>query len=115
MTSYQDITREIGDQWVAALKRAEDAIAAATDGVREKISIPQIPVPDRVLKLNDAVTDRLPLPSEIVQANFELAERLLQAQRDLALRLLGSTADVAVEQEAPVAKKAPAKKAAASE
>lgn len=80
MPSYQDVTREIGDQWVAALKRTEDALASVAQGVRDRVDLPQIPVPDRLSRLNDALSDRVPLPSEMVKANFELTARLLAAQ-----------------------------------
>jgi hypothetical protein len=110
MPSYQDVTREIGDQWVAALKRTEDALASVAQGVRDRLDLPQIPVPDRLSRLNDALSDRVPLPSELVKANFELTERLLAAQRDLTLRLLGASEEAA---ETPAPKPA-AKKASSA-
>lgn len=93
MTSYQDITRQIGDQWVAALKRAEDAVgnvAQSVQGALPKFEVPQIPVPEQVTRFNEAVAERLPKPSEILQANFELTERLLAAQKELALKVLAA-------------------------
>jgi hypothetical protein len=110
MPSYQDVTREIGDQWVAALKRTEDALASVAQGVRDRVDLPQIPVPDRLSRLNDALSDRVPLPSELVKANFELTERLLAAQRDLTLRLLGASEEAA---ETPAPKPAAKKTASA--
>lgn len=111
MPSYQDVTREIGDQWVAALKRTEDALASVAQGVRDRVDLPQIPVPDRLSRLNDALSDRVPLPSELVKANFELTERLLVAQRDLTLRLLGASEEAAeTPAPKPAAKKAPSAK-----
>ena len=91
MTSYQEITRKVGDQWVAALKRAEDSIMKATenlDDVRGKVDLPDFPAPAALTKLNEAFSERLPKPSEVVEANFELTSRVLTAQRDLTLRLL---------------------------
>lgn len=111
MTSYQDITRQIGDQWVAALKRAEDTVTTVAQNVQDataKLNVPQIPVPEQVTRFNEAVADKLPRPSEILQANFELTERLLAAQKDLALKVLAS-----VTGESEAAPAAPAKKAAA--
>jgi len=111
MSSYQQITRKIGDQWVAALKRAEEAAASTAGSIRGKVDLPQIPVPEKLNQLSKAVTKHLP-PGEIVQANFELTERLLAAQRDLALRLIGATdsrnraAAPRGPQKMPVAKKA---------
>lgn len=93
MTSYSDITRQIGDQWVAALKRAEEAVSTAAQNVQEglaKLEVPQIPVPEQVTKFNEAVAERLPKPSEILAANFELTERLLAAQKELALKVLAA-------------------------
>ena len=114
MTSYQDITRQIGDQWVAALKRAEDSIAALAQNVQgaaAKIDVPQVQIPEQVTKFNEAITEKLPKASDILKANFELTERLLAAQKELALKALAA---VSGEIEAPVepAKKAAAKKAA---
>jgi hypothetical protein len=100
MSSYQEITCKIGDRWVAALKRSEDAVASIAENVRGKIDLSQIPLPEQITKLNEALTERLPMPSEIVQARFELTERLLSAQRDLTLRLLaltGSASDAEAE------------------
>lgn len=117
MTTYQDVTRQIGDQWVAALKRAEESftsVAQNVQGAVAKIEVPQIPVPEQVTKFNEAVAERFPKPSEILQANFELTERLLAAQKELALKVLslaGGESDEAPE--APeAAKAAPAKKSA---
>jgi peptidoglycan hydrolase CwlO-like protein len=123
MTSYQDITRQIGDQWVEALKRAEDSVATATQNVQgavAKLDVPQIPVPEQLTKLNEAVAERLPKPSEILQANFELSERLLAAQKALALKVLAAVTGEpeavpsAAPSEAPAkaTAKAPAKKSA---
>jgi hypothetical protein len=93
MTSYSDITRQIGDQWVAALKRAEEAVGTVAQNVQDglgKIEVPQIPVPEQVTRFNEAVAERLPKPSEILAANFELTERLLAAQKELALKVLAA-------------------------
>ena len=94
MTSYQDITRQIGDQWVAALQRAEDAVAGIAQNVadaRGKLDVPQVEVPEQLAKLTEALAGQLPKPSEIVAANFELTERLLAAQKALTLRVLEQT------------------------
>ena len=91
MTSYQEITRKVGDQWVAALKAAEDRIvklAENLDDARGKVELPDVPAPGALTKLNEALSERLPKPSEVVEANFELTSRVLTAQRDLTLRLL---------------------------
>lgn len=91
MTSYQDVAREVGDQWVAAYKRTEDAVVGLVqnaESVAAKVDLPEFPMPESVAKFNDAIAEQLPKPSEIVQANFELTERVLTAQKDLALRLL---------------------------
>jgi hypothetical protein len=91
MTSYQEITRKVGDQWVAALKTAEDSIvklAENLDDVRGKVELPDFLAPEALTKLNEALFERLPRPSEVVEANFELTSRVLTAQRDLTLRLL---------------------------
>jgi hypothetical protein len=117
MTSYQEITRKVGDQWVAALKRAEDSIVKATenlDDVRGKVDLPDFPAPAALTKLNEAFSERLPKPSEVVEANFELTSRVLAAQRDLTLRLLEVSGRGAGRREpaAKVAAKKTAKKTA---
>jgi hypothetical protein len=120
MSSYQEITRKVGDQWVAALKTVEDSIAKLAENVndaREKVELPDFPAPEALTKLNEVLSERLPKPSEVVEANFELTSRLLAAQRDLTLRLLevgGRAAGRQPAAKAPAKKaaKAPAKKAA---
>lgn len=91
MTSYQDITRQIGDQWVAAFKRAEDAVSEYAENVQKvkgALDLPALPTPEPLAELSQSLTEKLPKASEIVAANFDLVNRLLTAQRDLALRLL---------------------------
>jgi hypothetical protein len=59
MTSYQEITRKVGDQWVAALKAAEDNIvkvAENLDDVRWKVELPDFPAPEALTKLNEALS-----------------------------------------------------------
>ena len=120
MTSYQEITRKVGDQWVAALKTAEDRIVKLTDNVdnaRGKVGLPDFPAAQALAKLNEALSERLserlPKPTEVVEANFELTSRLLTAQRDLTLRLLEVSGRAAGRQpSAKAATKKTAKKAA---
>jgi hypothetical protein len=93
MTSYSEWTKQVGDAWVAALKRAEDAIGTVSTSVRDsaaKVDLPPVQVPEHISRLNEAVSDRLPKPAEIVEANFELTSRLLEAQRELTLKLIES-------------------------
>lgn len=115
MTTYQDVTRQIGDQWVAALKRAEETVTTVSQNVHEavaKIDVPQVPVPERLTQFNESVAERLPKPSEILQANFELTERLLAAQNDLALKLLAAATGGVEAAPAPAPAKKTAKQAA---
>lgn len=110
MNTYQDFTRKIGDQWVAALKRAEETVTTVSQSVQgavAKIDMPQVPVPEKVTEFHESVSEKLPKPSEILQANFELTKRLLVAQNELALKLLAAATG---EADAPAP--APAKKAA---
>jgi|SRR5271166_3096525 len=112
MTSYQEITRKVGDQWVAALKSAEDSIVRLAENlgdVRGKVELPDVPAPEALTKLNEMLSERLPKPSEVVEANFELTSRVLTAQRDLTLRLLEVSGRAAGR---PPAAKAAAKKTA---
>jgi hypothetical protein len=102
MPSYTEVTQQIGDQWVSALERAQDMISAHQAGAQ---ALPKIDyaraVPEPVAKFNEAIREqldeaigeRLPKPSEIVEANFELSQMLMAAQRDLTLRLLELSAN----------------------
>ena len=97
MPSYTEVTQQIGDQWVSALESAQDVVSAYATGAQSvrKVDYARA-VPEPVAKFNaairerldEAIGERLPKPSEIVEANFELAQRLMAAQRDLTLRLL---------------------------
>ena len=110
MPTYQDFTRQIGDQWVAALKRAEETVTTVSQNVQNavaKIDLPQVPVPEKLTQFNESVAEKLPKPTEILQANFELTERLLGAQNELALKLLAAATGQVEVAPAP----APAKKA----
>jgi len=117
MTTYQDFTRQIGDQWVAALKRAEETATTASHNVQEavaKIDLPQVPLPEKVAQFNESAAERLPKPREILKANFELTQRLLAAQNELALKLLAAVTggvEAAPAAATKTAKKAPAKAA----
>lgn len=90
-TSYGDLTRQVGDQWVVAFKQAEEAVPAISKNVQEAtpaMKLPVFPVPESIATLGNSLSGRLPNPAEILEANFTLTQRLLTAQRDLALRLL---------------------------
>jgi hypothetical protein len=97
MPSYTEVTQQIGDQWVTALESAQDVISAYDAGARRMPKVDYArAIPEPVAKFNEAIRERLdeaigerlPKPSEIVEANFELAQRLMAAQRDITLRLL---------------------------
>lgn len=94
MSSYEDITRQIGDQWVAALQRAEESVTSFAEEVveaRGNLDIPQVPVPEQLSKLTETLSEQFPKPSEVVEANFELTERLLNAQKALTLKVLAAS------------------------
>lgn len=99
MSSYREITNQVADQWVAALKNAEQAVTTVSGGAQrlaDAIPTPSLPnAPEPFAKLNEALAERLPNPSEIVEANFDFTTRLLAAQRDLTLRLLDVGSDEA--------------------
>ena len=91
MTSYQDVIRQVGDQWVAVLRQAEQSVGKFSESVQQAsagLEVPKVDLPEPLAKLNEALAEHLPSPSEIIQANFDLATRLLEAQRELALKLL---------------------------
>lgn len=111
MSTYREITTQVADQWVAALKIAEETatkLSESAQRVAEAFPAPQVPSGDPFAKLNAVLAEQLPKPSEIVEANFDFTTRLLAAQRDLTLRLLEVAAPKS-EPDSPVAK--PTKKA----
>ncbi|GAB3857680.1 hypothetical protein GCM10028801_16480 [Nocardioides maradonensis] len=122
MTTYRELTTQAADQWVAALKSAEDAVAkvsANAKRVADAIPTPNLPsneafakINEPFAKLNEALAERLPRPSEIVEANFEFTTKLLAAQRDLVLRLIEVGTASAASDEAPAAAKPAAAKPA---
>jgi hypothetical protein len=98
MSTYTEVTQQIGDQWVAALKRVEGALEAVSGGIGDasaKIDLPKLPLPEQLAQATESLTAKIPQPSEVVAANFALAERLLAAQRDLTLRLLDAATPTA--------------------
>ena len=111
-TSYREVTTQLGDQWVAAIKRTEDAVASLGEAAAR---VPVLPGTGRLLKAGEAIGERLPRPGDILAANFALTERLLHAQRDLALRVVGAITPSAPAASAPKASapKASAPKASA--
>lgn len=91
MTSYQEITEQIVDQWASAFKAIGDnvvGVSDAFDAARGKIALPAFPNWTALTGLSEVLSKWLPTPSEAVDANFELTSRLLGAQRELALQLL---------------------------
>ncbi|GAB3867518.1 hypothetical protein GCM10028801_41730 [Nocardioides maradonensis] len=111
MTTYAEITTQIADQWVAALKTAEETVAKLSENAQrvvEAIPTPSLPAGEPFAKLNEVLSEHLPKPSEIVEANFEFTNRLLTAQRDLTLKVL----EAAAASSEKVAAAAPAPKAA---
>lgn len=89
MTTYSEITNQIADQWIAALKNAEQLVGVASGGAQrltQSLPLPAVPAPFQ--ELNEIITDKLPEPQEVVRANFEFTNRLLEAQRDFTLKLL---------------------------
>lgn len=83
MSDYRNITTIAGDQWVAALKRAEDAVSSIARGARSGATA-SLDLPGPLARL----AEQIPAPSEVVRANFDLTQRILGAQRDLLVRVL---------------------------
>jgi hypothetical protein len=91
MMSYSEWAQQVGEQWVAALKRAEDAAATVSENVQSaagRLPLPAVQVPANLTRFGDTVADKLPNPSDIIEVNFALTVRLLEAQRELALKLI---------------------------
>jgi hypothetical protein len=105
MSIYTNVTEQLGDLWIAALKRAEQAVDVASDGLAkagstarlDKLPRPELPRPEVVTNATGAISARLSSPREVVAANFALAQRLLDAQQQVTLRLLDVTAQPLVD------------------
>jgi hypothetical protein len=92
-TSYENITRQIGDKSVGALERTGDTLVGLTKrvaDVRGKVDLPQVKVPVQLAKLQ-ATLPTLPKPREIIEANVELTTRLLAAQNAVTLKVLAAS------------------------
>src|SRR5262249_48934516 len=114
-TTYREITNQVADQWVAAVKNVEQVLVATSEGTQKVAAAAQVDAPTfpALNQLQEFIGGNLPEPSEIVEANFDFANRVLGAQRDLALRLLAinSAAAEGAPAAAEVSKPAPVKKA----
>jgi hypothetical protein len=78
MATYAQMTKQLGDVWVDALKRAEDSVTTAAR-TRPTVS---------AARRTRVFGQELPTMREVVEANYELAERLLKAQKHYALRAI---------------------------
>ena len=75
--------------WGAQERRGQHRQAGREPRRRSReVELPDFPASEVLTKLNEGLSERLPKPSEVVEANFELTSRVLTAQRDLTLRLL---------------------------
>jgi hypothetical protein len=107
MTTYAEITKQLGDQWIEGIKKAEEALTKLADNVTDAASnLPQVPTPEALTRFNEAVAERLPNPREVIEANFDLTQRLLAAHRDFSLSLLGRTEAAPAPADKPAPKKA---------
>jgi hypothetical protein len=79
MATYTQVTKQFGDLWVDALKRAEEAVASAA---KTRQTQPRRPIRQTTL------SRELPTLHEVVEANFDLAERVLKAQKHYALKAI---------------------------
>jgi hypothetical protein len=82
MSTYSQATKQLGDLWVDALKRAEEAVSTAAK------SRPQATLRPAATVRRTGLRQELPSLHEVVQANFELAERVLKAQKHYALKAI---------------------------
>jgi hypothetical protein len=81
MSQYSQATKQLGDLWVDALKRAEETVSTAA---KSRTQATHRPAPVR----RTGLRQELPSLHEVVQANFELAERVLKAQKHYALKAI---------------------------
>lgn len=91
MRTYTEMTQQFGDQWVAAVKRTEDAVSTVVSGINGLVStvdLPKLPFTEQVTEAIASVGVAFPKPSEVIEANFALAERMLGAQREFATKLV---------------------------
>ena len=82
MATYSQVTKQVGDLWVDALKRAEDAVTTASRTQSPSFRSGSAP--------RSQTLGQLPTLREVVEANFELAERVLHAQKKYVLKAVES-------------------------
>lgn len=108
MTTYREITQELADHWVAAMETAGETVERMSQGAQSATpaEVPGFQVPESLANLGEALTERFPTPTEVVEANYDFTSRLLAAQRELSLRLLKAATQTAEATSPPAAKKA---------
>ena len=73
--------------WGAQERRGQHRQAGREPRRRSReVELPDFPASEELTKLNEGLSERLPKPSEVVEANFELTSPAPTAQRDLTLR-----------------------------
>jgi hypothetical protein len=107
MTTYREMTEELADHWVAAMGSAGETAERMTQTVQSATppEVPGLQIPESLANLNEALIERFPTPTEVVEANFDFTSKLLTAQRDLSLRLLKAATRTADATTPPAAKK----------
>jgi hypothetical protein len=101
-TTYSQVTKQVGDLWVDALKRAEEAVSTASRTRSPALRPTSVP--------RSQTLGQLPTLHEVVEANFELAERVLHAQKRYVLKAVEAAfpeAKAAAHPKKPAARKRP--------
>ncbi len=108
MTTYREITQELADHWVAAMETAGETVEKMSQNAQSATpaEVPGFQVPESLANLGEALTERFPTPTEVVEANYDFTSRLLTAQRDLSLRLLRAATETAEATTPPATKAA---------
>ncbi|WP_158296582.1 PHA/PHB synthase family protein [Nocardioides albidus] len=89
MATYEELTQQIGDAWIAAFKQTEEQMAAwaaqpPVSPVAATSAVFEWPYHEKP----EAWLDAPPSVREAIEANFALSSRLLAAQHELTLKWL---------------------------
>ncbi|MFZ2240519.1 MAG: hypothetical protein WAV90_13470 [Gordonia amarae] len=90
MSDYFELTNQLTNQWITALRHIKEALPTLDDEV--KLVPPGFALSDLDGKF--PTLPGLPTAQEVVEANFQVAQRFLQAQRDLTLSVIERAASV---------------------
>lgn len=88
MSDYFELTNQLTNQWIMALRHIKEALPTLDDEVT--LVPPGFGFSDLDGKF--PTLPGLPTAQEVVEANYQVAQRFLQAQRDLTLSVIDRAA-----------------------